>query len=431
MGDHIGIGLRLNLTQSFMKRLYTIIAVSLFSSFLVAQESVSIQPGYSHETYFSFTNGTVKSSPLESWDIAFEITGFSASIRVNTAIDISLYSVPGLGIADWGSVDTSGIESWTPRNNSDQTWSVGAFNRSIEGGNDFDLGWGVYNPVTHVVEGDSLYVVSFSGITWKKLKINDLTSGTYSFTIADLDGANEVTRSVSKAEFEGKNFGYYSFTGDSLVDQEPASADWDLVFHKYLSEIAPGIYYAVSGVQMNLGITVAEVTGKSASEFTLEDTTGVLFDENISAIGNDWKSYDFMTATWAIQDSLTFFVKNRNEEIFQLTFTGFGGSATGEFQFEQTNLTNSIQLPSGVIQQAVVAPNPIFETVNVLLDLEQPASTQINILDLQGRTIHQHDAGTLSGFQQVSFSQPGLPAGLYLLRITAGESVLTRKIEVR
>lgn len=414
-----------------MKRLYTVIVFSFISSLLSAQEIVSIQPGYTHEAFVSLTNGTVQSSPLDSWDLAFEIEGFSASIRANTAIGVELYAVPGLGIDEWALLDTAGANAWQQLHNSDLSWSAGAFNRGLEEGNDFDLGWGVYNPITHVVAGDSLYVISLPGIGWKKLRINNLTSGSYSFTTADLDGGNELTRTVDKADFAGKNFGYYSLSGDSLVDQEPVSAEWDLVFHKYLAELGPGVYYGVSGVQLNKGVTVAEISGKSVSEVSFQDTSGVPFLDHISAIGHEWKSFNFMTSVWTIQDSLTFFVKRADEEIFQLTFTGFGGSTTGEFLFEQTSFTSSIELPASIIRQAIVAPNPVQQTVNVILDLEKPASTHIEIMDLQGRMAYRHDAGILSGFQQISFAQPGLAAGLYLLRITAGESVLTRKIEVR
>lgn len=414
-----------------MKRLYTLFVLSCFSACLIGQESVTIQPGYTHQTFYSFTDGTVKSSPLAAWDIAFEIEGFTAAIRTNSAQGVTLYAVPGLGIADWATVDTAGIDTWPALNNSDQSWTGGAFNQGLEEGNDFDLGWGVYNPLTHAVTGDSLYVINLPGDIWKKVKINDLTSGTYSFTIADLDGMNEETKTVAKSDFDGKNFGYYSITGDSLVDQEPLSAEWDLVFHKYLSEIAPNVYYSVSGVQINKGVTVAEVSGVLASEITFADTAGVPFVDQISAIGNDWKSFAFMTNSWTISDSVSFFVKRADEEIFQVTFTGFGGSSTGEYLFTLTSFSNSIEDAHSDIRQAVIAPNPVQSTVNVILDLEKAAPTQVEILDLQGRLVYQHDAGILSGFQQVSFAQPGLASGLYLVRITAGESIITRKMEVR
>ncbi|MDP5172508.1 MAG: hypothetical protein NWR72_19865 [Bacteroidia bacterium] len=71
-----------------------LVFVLQFSILAMAQQSVSVQPGYANETYYSLVGGEAGSASLASWDLAFQIEGFAASIRSNHAMGILVYKVP-------------------------------------------------------------------------------------------------------------------------------------------------------------------------------------------------------------------------------------------------------------------------------------------------------------------------------------------------
>lgn len=412
-----------------MQKYTTLSLLLCFVFTLQAQETVSIGAGYSQETYYSLANGSLASEAYDEWDIAFQIEGFAASIRVNAAKGLTLHKVPMFDQSDWSNVDTTGMTNWLGVYNSDASWSLGAFNQGIEAGNDFDLGWGIYDPLTHKVVGDSLFVLTLADGSVKKLKIDQLSSGVYTFTFANLDGSGETTRNLAKADFAGKAFGYYAFEQDSMIDREPLNADWDLVFHRYVAQVAPSVYYGVSGVQSNAGISVAQLQNIDLNTVSLADTSsGFSFD--ISTIGYDWKSFDFM-AGWSLQDSLTFFVKARDQEIYQLTFTNFGGSANGDFTFTKDNITTSIELDKDNLTLFKLFPNPCAERLNVVFELEKASETQLNIRDLQGRIVHQLSLGRLQGFQQIQLQSLTLPAGIYSVELLFEDQRLSQKLIVR
>lgn len=409
---------------------YTILTLLLcFVLSIQAQETVSIGAGYSQQTYYSLANGSLASPVYDDWDLAFQIEGFAASIRVNAVKGLALYQVPALGQSDWANVDTAGMASWTAVYDSDASWSLGAFNRGIEAGNDFDLGWGTYDPLTHIVSGDSLFVLTLADGSAKKLKIDQLSGGVYTFTYANLDGSSETTRGLDKAGFAGKAFGYYAFAADSMLDREPLNADWDLVFHRYITELAPSVYYGVSGVQSNAGLSVAKIQTIDLSTVSLADTSNG-FSTNISTIGYDWKSFDFMTG-WSLEDSLTFFVKTRDKEIYQLTFTDFGGSTNGDFIFTKSNRTTAIESDIDGLSHFQLFPNPCAERLNVVFELEKATETQLFVRDLQGRAVHHLSLGTLQGFQQIQLQSLSLPAGIYSVELLMENQRLAQKMIVR
>ena len=142
-------------------------------------------------------------------------------------------------------------DSWQPIHNSDTNWFIGAFDKNST--SMFDMGWGVYNMVTHFVTGDSLYAIKTVNGNWKKLWIEKLANGEYSFKYADLDGSSEVNAVVDQSSFSGKNFAYYSLDQNTSLDREPLTQDWDITFSKYITPVQ-GMAYGVTGVLMNDGI---------------------------------------------------------------------------------------------------------------------------------------------------------------------------------
>jgi hypothetical protein len=153
-----------------MKKNLLIAAIALMTTGLLAQveKEVVTGPGYADDVYYSLENGSVVTVQRDNWDIAFITKQMSVSILANNGAGVVLYTYPDGDLSDWATLDTTGIELWTPLFNSIETFDKGAFNSNTIPGDDFDYGWGRYNMSTHFIEGDSLFVIrTIAGDTLK------------------------------------------------------------------------------------------------------------------------------------------------------------------------------------------------------------------------------------------------------------------------
>ncbi|MDF1574589.1 MAG: hypothetical protein P1P86_05300 [Bacteroidales bacterium] len=293
-------------------------------------DSISMGAGYADEVYYSLENGIVKTSPRSAWDIAFSTNPMSSTILINEGYGVELYTYPNGDHTAWDNIDTTGLSQWPPMFNSDTSWYYGAFDRNDLGHPDY--GWGVYNTQTHDVLGDSLFIIRNSDGDLMKLFIEKRAAMTNSFSIkyGGLEAAGE-TAEISCSSYTAKNFIYYSLTGGGIIDIEPESDSWDLLFTKYWDESIP---YNVTGVLTNMDLETAEVRDTDPG---LADAATAEFSTHISVIGSDWKSFDMGTFTYVIEPDLCYFVK-RGEEIYKITFTGTDGSTSGKIVFDKEKL---------------------------------------------------------------------------------------------
>jgi len=421
-------------TRIQMTSLLMLAAGILASSTAAAQTVVSTGPGYANEVYYSLENGTVRTEPLASWDIGFQVVGYSSSIITNGGAGVMLYHVPGKTADDWAeTLDTTGMdESWDLWHNSPDTWDLGAFNMNSDYSTG-NFGWGEYDMVTHIVSGTALYVIVLPDGAAKKIMIDGLSGGTYSFRYADLDGSNEVEASLAKSEFAGKNFGYYSIRDGKTVDHEPVAVDWDLVFGKYVAFLGPDmtVPYGVTGVRSNSGISAVRVktgTPATAPVPNLED-----FNSSITTIGYDWKS--FTGTEYKVSDSLVFFVrKDVDGSIYRIVFTGFGGSSTGDFMFNQEVIgAASVNDERGGTVTAAVHPSVAGRgaMVDVVYSLDHAVSgARAVVHDLTGRVLSSVDLDGDAGLHRAALSAPET-AGLYFVVIECGGRRVSQRLVVR
>jgi len=284
---------------------------------------------YENDIYYSLKDGVVATIPRTNWDISFSTDPRSSSILTNGGSGVELYVYPVT--ANWTDpFDTTGISSWTILQNSDTTWEDGAFSRNATGHPNY--GWGIYNGTTHNLEGAAYYIIKLQNGDFKKIFIDDKQSVSliYDFRYANLDGTNEQIVNLDVSGATDKSYMYYSLTNNQQVDREPAS--WDLLFTRYYSEEAN---YFVTGVLSRVGILSVEKSGiEPASATYTEDE----FSPNISEIGYDWKSFDMGTFTYSVVDQLSYFIKNTEGSVYQIQFTGFEGSATGNLAFNSQEI---------------------------------------------------------------------------------------------
>lgn len=289
-------------------------------------DSISMGQGYANEIYYSLENGEVASVDRSSWDLAFSTDPMSSTVLINEGYGLELYTYPHGDKDAWASIDTAGMASWPPMYNSDDSWLNGAFDRNATGHPDY--GWGVYNTQTHDVVGDSLFILKLNDGSLKKVFIEKRAAMTNSFTLryGNLDEEG-MSQEIECKPYLEKNFIYFSFANEEVKDLEPISDSWDLLFTKYHDESIP---YIVTGVLINRNLENAEVRGMDPE---LADPADATFNEIISEIGSDWKTFDMGSFAYLIEPELCYFVK-KEERMHKLTFKATDGSASGKMVFQ-------------------------------------------------------------------------------------------------
>ena len=306
-----------------MKKSVLLIAVfccALFTQAQVIIDTVSLGPGYANQKWYSLQNDEQGSAPKDNWDLAFDVSGFGTSIHINSITGNMLWTYPHGAIDAWTTVDTIGITTWLPKYNSDTSWGLGALDKGQVPTNGNDVGWGIYNSITHTIAGDSLFIIKLSTGAYKKLAIQNLAGGGYNFEYADINGSNSHTHFIQKSNFTDKNFGYYSIINNAELNREPVtSANWDILFTQYTAFIPSP--YTVAGVLSNKGVEVVQVNDINDIN-TYSNWPAHAFSSDISTIGYDWKSF---AGTWNIEDSLVYFVKSKTGDIWKMIYSGFTG----------------------------------------------------------------------------------------------------------
>lgn len=222
-------------------------------------------------------------------------------------------------------IDTTGITGWTPMYNSMASWEEGAFGANA--GEHPDYGWGVYNTLTHSLAGDSIFVIRLQDQQYRILWIKSRSaSAVYTIRHAGLDGSLEQEVEIDMSLYADKQFAYYNLRGDSLVDEQPPAADWDLMLTKYSQTELGG--YPVTGFLSNDGVTVSvfhAADSATAADATLADTTE--FTDSISAIGDSWSTLKGFSIVPL--DTIVYFIRTDSGVVYQMQATFFESGMSG------------------------------------------------------------------------------------------------------
>ncbi len=413
-----------------MKKTIQILILGLLmahSSIAQYTDTVSVGAAYTQQTWYNIETKAKHSQPLNNWDLGFEISGFSASILFNNASGNILFAVPNVSASESNflSLDTNGISHWQKLYNSDTSWNLGAFNQNISA-DPFDLGWGIYNMNTHIITGDSLYVIKFADGSFKKLWIINLMGGVYNFRFANLDGTDDTQASITKSNFIGKNFGYYSIQTKSSLDREQLNSDYNLIFTKYITFLPTP--YSVTGVLLNKGVQAIKASGVDVNTVTPDQ---YFYSDKINTIGYDWKKFDF-TLGYVIEDSLAFFVKPDSTSIYKIIFTGFGGSADGNFMFnsEKLNVTGVYNNEQKHIGSLSIYPNPSTNSdITLVYDVQSElTSIKISVHSLEGKQVLQENIATAKSLQKHTIAASQLSKGVYIVALEAGNQISYQKL---
>ena len=408
-----------------MNKIFTTLLLFISLNLFSQNQSISLLPSYTNQSFYSLENGEVANLNNTDWDLAFSTATMSSSIRINAGMGTELYSYPLGDTTDWNTFNSSNLSNWLPIYNSDTNWFVGAFDKNST--SMFDMGWGIYSMITHHVTGDSLYAIKTVGGDWKKLWIQKLANDEYTFKYANLDGTSEINTSVSKLNYIDKNFIYYSLDQNSVLDREPNSIDWDITFTKYITPVQ-GMPYGVTGVMSNDGVQVAQVDNLPDPN-SYSDYSQHSMSTEINTIGYDWKSFDMSTFSYSVEPYRCYFVKDLQDKVWRIIFTSFEGSSTGNIEFNTQEMTSSTSISElqSDISTFEIYPNPITNNNLTIVFDNSFNETHLEIFTVTGKQVFDKNING-AGFQAKSLSLPNLDKGLYIVSISSRGNSIQKKL---
>ncbi len=408
--------------------LLSFLTLAGFSNAQLVSDSVTMGAGYANNIWYSLQNdeqGTAQAA--NNWDLGFATTispsnPLAASIIFNNKIG-SVYAVPGTDGDDLATADTTGMASWTQLYNSEASWSQGALNAASTGGTDY--GWGDYDAVNHTgIVANRVFAVKYTNGSVKLFTISlSFMSSEYTVDYSNADHSGTGTATVGIAAYSTKNFVYLPL-GGAVVDRDPASTSWDLLFTQYAADNgAPYPYNMVTGVLHNVGVEVAEVHPVNNPETDMSFGTAT-YSEDINTIGYDWKTY---AGSYTIEDSLVYFVKDVAGDYWRLIMTGFSGSSLGKSVFKKEkvatlNVDENKELIFGIF------PNPAADNVTIMVDSKSNAT--VKVVSMTGQVVFEN-AAVSNGLEAMSISTEAFTNGVYLVQVSNGTSTTTQRLVVQ
>lgn len=399
----------------------------------IAQESfveVAQGAGYANEVYYTLGSDATTVIPVDQWDIAFT-SGTSADIMINEGAASGGGQLGLYRLADAYSFGDTLQPAWVENRlyNAESGEIAGAFSRVADPANPFDLGWGVYDPVSHTVSNGPTYLIQERDSSWLKFRVQALARGQFIFEYAELDGAGYMIDTVDTRGDAARPMIHYSLRDQRVVDEIPAQ--WDLVFTRYTTPLDDGegntLDYLVTGVLQAPGIEVAEVSTPDPATRAY-DAVQDSFQQDLDVIGYDWKSFDLQTFQFSLDPERIFFVKNREGEIWKMQFIDFEGSSTGVTVFTEArqdvvSSTASVA-PSYRVE---VFPNPFVDQFTIDWEVDGHADTPVSwrLMDAQGRISHQ---GILPPRGRHAVDVSALTGGMYFLQIGEGSQRVTKPL---
>ena len=428
-----------------------VIWAALLSGQLFAQtvvsDSVAMGAGYGKAVYYNIGTGAEASSPIDQWHFSHTTVSRDNCIRVNHMGGVEVYAYPKGDNSKFSQFDTSGWAAWKKFYNDITVHEKGALNQATNPGNMWDFSWGVYDPTTKDVTGDSLYlfVITHPGIGTGKsfvkfMPIKQNANGDFIFRTAMVDGTSDKTDTMLQSSATGKSYKYYTL-GVGDVFPEPSRDDWDLLFTRYYALTTPPgggtpVMYPTMGVESKRGTRVSKITtytwdvmaANPAQTLIGVKMTGTPTElsKDLTKIGGDWKSFDNSTGKWTIQTGWNYVVEStrtlgaiKDTAYYMMSFTGFTGSSRGESQFRKLALTPSASANLKNLKiEAKLFPNPVQNDLLLWIpQLNQEA--QIQIMASNGQIMLDQTAQFQTG-STLKLNIQDLPSGQYFLNVVAG-----------
>lgn len=378
--------------------------------------------------YYKLQNDQVHTVEPLNWHIAFQIDNMQG---------IGVHANSRYGSYWWVKTSFTNLDEVTPDNfnsyfqseeyevyNSLVTWNIGAFNNDHwddqTNPSPYYIGWGTYNPSTHIVSGDKVFIGKlYHGPTSRifKFKINSRFKN-YDFSISELIDGNwstPINRIINDDDYnsQGRKFAYYNIATNQMVEMEPENNS-DLIFGMYTQNLNKeqgwGGMYLVTGVLQQRGITVAEKTEGDEIDSNFE---GLEYHSDLNIIGRDWKQFNGQ-GNDIFQDK-KYYIKTREGEYYRIYFKNYEFTSDYErlitFNKQKVIATN---IPNVHKNEINIFPNTIKNYRFTIANLPENVKGKIRIYNMNGQLVFDQINENKQTTIQVSLPKT-LPAGTYIL----------------
>lgn len=391
------------------------------------KDSVIMGQDYANEVYYSLDDETQSAVDADDWHL-----GFSTDIRfvgvISNVKTTEIKKWPNGSNNDFNTaIDTSGFANWEELKNDPADYEIGAFNQNPTG--PFNYGWGTYNPSTHNVVGDSVYLVKIGDSALYKVDLITLNQGVMTFRYALYNDASQGTEvEVDGPSYNGKDFVFFNLVDEEIKNNELEG--WDLWFLKYHDLYDGQSIEPVTGVLTNPKLEVAKVDVGSGNQATADNFFGANYSSDKNAIGQTYKSLDYNTFEWSVTDSLVYYIKDTaSGNVWKWYPTNFVGQSKGKTVFMKEQVGYS-DVNTEVTQFLDVYPNPMHHSLTIVFD-SKAAKANIELYNSTGQIVHSEKLTTTnSSLTKKKIDVSGLQKGLYFVRISQnGQSTLQKVIK--
>ncbi len=395
-------------------------------------DTIEMEPGYAKQVFYRIASGNKHASALNQWHIAHTTVAMDNAIRLNHAAGVFAYLYPYGDNSAYNSFDTTGWANWVKPYNDMKDESLGALNQQKDPDNMWDFSWGVYDPSSHVVKGDSLYLITVgSGANMKFFKfmpVKQDKNGDFIFVFGPLDENQGTEDTIKSSKADKGMFKYFNFLSDAQVNIETPEGQWDLNFTRYYDLLpAPGTgilqMYPTTGVESKRGLRIAHAHGVEFADLVANpqaflavanaDTSiaaGHGFNTGLTRVGGDWKFFNGNSfVITPRQNFLAAVSVPTGTEYWAIRFLSFEGQASGRITLERAKLGELANNENLNTVTMGMFPNPASEKLTV--SLNRQAINVVRIFNLSGMLLKQCEADA----SVVDVDLSDLSAGQYIL----------------
>ena len=428
---------------NIMKHIFIAASIFFYAGIASSQsvtDTIEMEPGYAKQVFYQIQTGEKHASPMSQWHIAHTTLQMDNSIRLNHAAGVFAFLYPNGDNSAYDNFDTTGWMNWTMPYNDMKDEKLGALNQQVDKGNQWDFSWGVYDPTSHVVKGDSLYLIVVgngpSAKLYKFMPIKQDKNGDFIFEYGPLDAKAGSPDTIKQSNADMGMFKYYNLNLDAQVNIESANGDWHLNFSRYYDWVpAPGtgdlVMYPTNGVESKRGLKIAQVNGVTFEDILnapqafidiAESDTAIAaghgFNLGLTRIGSDWKFFN--GSSFAIVPRKNYIIAvptATGTEFWALHFLSFGGQGTGVITLEKSKigaLNNTDKINATKI---TLYPNPSSEAIWV--NAPNQILSSIRVIDMTGRSLSELQCNDNN--VEVNISE--LPIGQYILEAQGNQGI--------
>ena len=306
-----------------------------------------------NQVYLDFSSDNQQPIARRNWDLGF-YTGDDFVVTLNSANGMLAYELDETNLADVDAEDTVGLGAQLSLDA-----IFGALfapvippfvSESLEWADD-PTGDLDNTAIDEIDDDPYVYIINRgkaadgTELGWLKIKVSR-TGSEYLLEYAEISNATAQTETIQKNQ--DLNFVYFSFdTG--VTNVEPGAMDWDIAFTTYIDILPFGGIELPYGVKdwviQNRNAETAEVIIEADEDlldrfesFTLADVSALDFEEEINAVGGNWRTVASPTpgSVTGVKGDRFYIVKDPDGNYYKFIFTKML-SNTGERGFPQVS----------------------------------------------------------------------------------------------